>query len=137
MCDCCDCRSRPRISQLWADHERISSLSAALRARIESDDADGAAIATRELAAALDPHSRVEEAGLYVELGSIGCEAGDLEAKHERVDRAVEAAAVGNADFAEVIDALDVLARHICTEEYDLFPAAHQLGAGNEEAAGG
>lgn len=127
MCDYCDCRFRPLIAALGEDHARISTLSARLRARAEAGDRAGAAVVAADLAAVLDPHSRLEESGLYVELEAIGFDAADLHAEHLRVDEAVAAAAAGTADLPEVIDALDALTRHIRMEEYDLFPAAHQL----------
>lgn len=127
MCDYCDCRSRPLIAELGEDHARISTLSALLRERAEAGDRSGAARAAADLAAILDPHSRKEEAGLYRELEAIGFDADDLEAEHARVDDAVAGAVAATADLAAVVDALDALTRHIRTEEYDLFPAAHQL----------
>jgi len=128
MCDYCGCRTRPLIAELVHDHERIAALSAEVRKRITAgaDDAsvsDGA----RRLEQVLAPHSAREEGGLYVELDASGISAAALRDEHRHVDEALADAAAGDVDRPALVAALDVLDRHVHDEEYDLFPAAHQV----------
>lgn len=118
VCDYCDCRSRPLLRRLGADHERIAALAAQAR----RDPSAGG-----PLADAVAADARLEEAGLYRELAAAGVAGIDtLAADHARLDAALHAAARGG-DAAELGASLDELAAHIRAEEYDLFPAAHQL----------
>jgi hypothetical protein len=113
MCDYCDCRSRPLLASLAADHEQIGLLAQ----RVAADDVD-----TDELLGLLDRHADDEEAGLYPELAASGIDTAELEAEHEAIHDGLR-----STDPDEVLKATRRLALHIHVEEYDLFPAAHQL----------
>ena len=125
MCDYCDCRTRPLLAQLGADHEQIVVMASRLRAAVDPDDRMRLA---RQLREALDLHSRREEAALYPELARAGVPTDALHAEHAEVDATLASAAgerdVVDVDVRKVLDELD---EHIHREEYDLFPAAHQI----------
>ena len=129
MCDYCDCRTRPLLARLGEEHGRIL----ALVGTIERLAATGAGVvearsALEELAGLLEPHSAAEEVGFYVELARAGIDTEGLSADHGHVDGTVRDAARGDAPaWAVLPQALMALRDHIRREEYDLFPAAHQL----------
>ena len=128
MCDYCDCRSRPLLEDLGRQHELINAAVSRLRACMSSGDLDAVRSVAAELASALAPHSTTEEDTLYPELARAGIPDDDLRREHRSVDDAIRAAiddpVVNEEDLRA---ALDELQGHIHREEYDLFPAAHQL----------
>jgi len=126
MCDYCDCRTRPPLERLGRDHERIVGSAQRLRARVHVDDM--ARLEARSLQQLLEDHDQWEEAGLYAELDRAGIDTTDLRADHEAIHAILGAAADGSAiEPDSVLRALDQLQEHIHREEYDLFPAAHQV----------
>lgn len=128
MCDYCDCRTRPLLAQLGEDHERIGVLSGQLLRELDAGDEVAAVETASRLSEILQPHSDLEEHGLYLELAEQGVETGRLFADHAAIDEVFRAASLGHSDaWAAVPAAAAALADHIEREEYDLFPAAHQL----------
>ena len=128
MCDYCGCRSRPPVAQLARDHERIGDLVASVRSSLEDDDRPGVRAALVELAGVLRAHDALEEGGVYPELIAEGIATDALHADHAAVDATIRDVLAGSPRaWADLPSALDRLAAHIATEEYDLFPAAHQL----------
>lgn len=127
MCDYCDCRTRPPLERLGRDHERIVGAAQRLRARFHADDM-AVRLDARALQRLLEDHDRLEEAGLYAELDRVGLGTAGLRADHEAIHAILGAAADGSAiESSSVLRALDQLEEHIHREEYDLFPAAHQV----------
>lgn len=125
MCDYCDCRTRPLLAQLGGDHERIMAVAGRVRTAADAEDRMHTA---RGLRTMLDAHSRREEAALYPELALAGVPTDALEAEHAEVDATLRSAAAGVAiEWTQVTEALERLDSHIHREEYDLFPAAHQV----------
>jgi Uncharacterized conserved protein len=128
VCDYCGCRSRPLFAKLGVDHEVITTLAGDVRRALTGEDRPRATSALTELAEALRPHSELEERTLYPELTAEGIASDHLYSEHEEVDTAISNALAGSDEaWAQLQSVLDLLARHIRTEEYDLFPAAHQL----------
>ena len=129
VCDYCDCRELAPIKELSDEHERIATLAAELRRRVESGQATGATLAS--LQAALGPHLAKEEAGLFAELARRpGFEQylAELLGDHEQARATLLAfPPAAPAPAPAVLGALDDLARHIETEEYDLFPASRMI----------
>lgn len=120
MCDYCGCRGRAPVEGFGHDHERIGLLVASLEQALRSGTRDDEARA--ELLSLLARHGAAEEGGLYRELAVIGIDTARMEAEHDDVDQAL-----ASDDPAVVLPALARLRAHIHAEEYDLFPAAHQL----------
>lgn len=126
MCDYCDCRRIPEISDLGGEHDLIEELGDRALAALRQADVD-AHPALQELVEALAPHVKREENGVFREarragLGSYYVD--DLEDDHRRFDAALSDLDSLDADALENL--LDELHRHIAIEEYDLFPAAAQ-----------
>lgn len=65
MCDYCDCRTRPLLAQLGADHERIGVLAARLLRDVEAANRSSARRTVRELAEMLEAHIDREEYDLF------------------------------------------------------------------------
>lgn len=128
VCDYCDCRTRPLLAHLGADHERILTGVHGLRAASEPRDADRRMALAAELVDVLEEHGRLEEAALYPELALAGVPTDAMEAEHEEVHAVLRTAAeTSEVDPAALETALRRLEAHIHREEYDLFPAAHQV----------
>jgi hemerythrin-like domain-containing protein len=126
MCDYCDCRRIPEISDLGAEHDRIEELGDRALSALRDAEVD-ARPALQELVEALTPHVQREENGVFREarragLGSYHVD--DLEEDHRRFDTAL--ADLDRLDADALENLLDELHRHIAIEEYDLFPAAAQ-----------
>ena len=116
------------MAQLATDHERFTRLANQVRTALAADDRDTARSALHELAARLRAHDALEEGGIYPELIADGLVTDALAAEHAAVDATIAAALTGSdRGWADLDAALDRLAAHIAHEEYDLFPAAHQL----------
>lgn len=133
MCDYCGCRSRPLVARLAADHERFTRLADQARTALAAGDSPAARAVLEELAARLRAHDALEEGGIYPELIAEGLASDALAAEHAAIDDAVAAALADSGALAvtgggaDLVAALDRLAAHIVREEYDLFPAAHQM----------
>lgn len=128
MCDYCDCRTRPLLAQLGRDHERILDAAHRLRDAVADGDAPGRRRLARELHDVLEVHGGAEEAALYPELALAGVPTAAMEAEHAEVHEVLASASAGDdVDVVRVTTALTALEGHIHREEYDLFPAAHQL----------
>lgn len=125
MCDYCGCRHFPLIGRLSAEHETITNAAGRLREAIAKDRGDPLACLD-DLLELLQPHTALEEKGLFAELRAEGSLAEAVErlcAEHDdlraalRVDRAAP-------DWSRVLAGLERLHRHIDNEEHGLFPAA-------------
>ncbi len=128
MCDYCGCRSRNLLSELGHDHDRIRTVAAAAMAAVASGDVAVATEAVAKLTTMLEAHSALEEGGLYPELSAEGVDVVPMVDDHAVIDDAVAAAGRGDTGAWEALPtALDRLVHHITAEEYDLFPAAHQI----------
>lgn len=129
VCDYCDCRELAPIKELSDEHERIASLAAELRRRVESGEATGPTLAG--LQAALGPHLAKEEAGLFAQLArrpGFELYLAELLGDHEQARSTLLAFVPGSPTSPPVVlGALDDLAKHIETEEYDLFPASRMI----------
>ncbi|HWM22631.1 MAG TPA: hemerythrin domain-containing protein [Ilumatobacteraceae bacterium] len=124
MCDYCGCRSEPEIAALSADHERMLTLTAALRRAHESGAPAPELIA--ELTGLLGPHARREERGVFAALVAEGIDAAYVlrfEHDHDTIEELL-ADADARHQIAPIVDLLE---DHILREESDLFPAAYQL----------
>ena len=99
-----------------------------LRSSVDADDVTVRMHDARDLLRLLETHDRIEESGLYPELDRAGVPTAHMQAEHHAVDAVLHAAAEPEPiEPGEVMRALDVLEEHIHREEYDLFPAAHQM----------
>ncbi len=68
MCSYCGCRNIPLIRLLTRQHEDITNHTTALREAARSNDRPAAAGAALVLAEQLNPHTHLEERGLFAEM---------------------------------------------------------------------
>lgn len=127
MCDYCDCRRIPEISDLGAEHERIEDLADEVLRFLKDGDPRAGETFVR-LQGELTAHVAREERGVFVQARSAGLGpeyVEDLEDDHRRFSAVLAARA--DLSLADVETLFDDLHRHIAIEEYDLFPAAAQV----------
>ena len=126
MCDYCDCRAQPEVAALSADHERLLSMTAALRRSLAAGlPVDAHQLG--ELAGLLLPHAEREEVGVFAALRDVGVEpdyVGRFEDDHRQIDEMLASAARVPSAVGPLIELVE---DHILREETDLFPAARQL----------
>jgi hemerythrin-like domain-containing protein len=125
MCSYCGCRNIPLIRLLTRQHEDITNHTTALREAARSNDRPAAAGAALVLAEQLNPHTHLEERGLFAEMRKDDMFTEHIDslcAEHEVLDS--ELAVVAAGDLSRVEPLLTLLANHIDREENGLFPAA-------------
>lgn len=129
MCEYCGCKSVAVIAELTAEHDTVVAMVGAARAAITRGDLDGAATAAREITAVLDPHTHVEEYGLFPALADAFPEhVAALRDEHRRIEAVLGEAADGTPSDpswpARLAGALHLLREHILKEQDGVFPAA-------------
>lgn len=122
MCDYCDCRSRNQLAAFGREHAEILVRVHDLERLLDAEETERTSALVADLLGLLDPHSRSEEVGLYRELDEAGVDVGHFSDEHQEVHELLRCPS--NSERAA---ALAHLRGHIHREEYDLFPAAHQL----------
>jgi hypothetical protein len=93
------------LATLGVDHDQVRSLSAAVRVGLAEGAHQDVVRDLRALARVLEPHSALEEGGLYLELAAEGVPTAALAAEHEAIDAAVVAATGGPLDPTGVVGA--------------------------------
>ncbi len=143
MCEYCGCQALATIDELTREHDAVVDLIGAVRTANRHGDVRLMAELARRIAAVLEPHTKVEEHGLFPALaGDFPDQIAALEAEHRLVEavlgEAVDAADGVPTDPAwprRLLDVLDVLRRHILKEQDGVFPAALAgLSTGDWEA---
>ncbi|MGY6022604.1 hemerythrin domain-containing protein [Streptomyces spinosirectus] len=141
MCEYCGCQALETIDELMMEHERVVTLIGRVRDAHRDGEIVRMAELAREIAAVLAPHTQVEEQGLFPALvAEFPEEIAVLEDGHRRVEAVLNEA---NGPFltdpdwpARLIEALDLLHRHIRWEQDVVLPAALALlGAEQWEVA--
>jgi hemerythrin-like domain-containing protein len=129
MCEYCGCQSLAAIDELTREHETVVKLVGDVR----SADRDGAiprmAEVARQIAAVLEPHTQVEEQGLFPAMAAeFPDHIAALEDEHRRIDAVLaEAATTVPADPGwpkRLMEAMALLREHILKEQDGVFPAA-------------
>ena len=129
MCEYCGCQSVTVIAELTAEHDRVVTMIGLARAAISRGDPDGAATTAREIAAVLEPHTYVEERGLFPALADAFPEhVAALLVEHRRIEAVLAEAGdttPGDPSWpARLVEALHLLREHILKEQDGVFPAA-------------
>ncbi|MFR0354254.1 hemerythrin domain-containing protein [Streptomyces sediminimaris] len=129
MCEYCGCQSLSAIDELTREHDAVVTLISLVRDARRDDDTTRTAELAREIAAALDPHTEVEEHGLFPALADEFPEKiAALEAEHRRIESVLAEAAEGvpaDPGWPErLMDTLALLREHILKEQDGVFPAA-------------
>lgn len=140
MCEYCGCQALAAIDELTREHDAVVDLIGAVRTADRNGDLRLMAELARRIAAVLEPHTAVEEHGLFPALaGDFPGQIAALEAEHRLVEAVLGEAVSGvPADEAwprRLLYGLDVLRRHILKEQDGVFPAAlANLSTGDWEA---
>lgn len=135
MCEYCGCQALETVDELTMEHERVVTLIGRVREAHRDGEIVHMAELAREIAAVLAPHTQVEEHGLFPALAAGFPEFTEkiavLEDEHRRVEAVLNEA---NGPFltdpdwpVRLIDALDLLRRHIRSEQDGVLPAALAL----------
>jgi len=128
VCEYCGCQDIPAIATLTAEHEAIREVARVGQQAATASDHPAAVAAATRLKELLDPHSRIEELGLFPAMaGEFGEHTERLTAEH----RALEAELTELIDSAAPVAgweqrltaALSELFEHILREQDGLFPA--------------
>ena len=129
VCEYCGCQALEPIGELTREHELVLSLVCGVReARDEGDRPRMAELAAR-IAAILDPHTEVEERGLFPPLaGDFPDQIAILEAEHQQIAAVLAESSPGPPEDPAWPDrlaaALALLRDHIHKEQDGVFPAA-------------
>ena len=141
MCEYCGCQQIEVIGELTAEHDRLRDLGHDLAEATRSGDLSSArkhATAMREV---LDPHTAVEERGLFPALmDDFADRLRVLVDEHRTIDAALAAVCDPDSDPPpdwqdDILNALSQLFEHILKEQDGVFPAAlANLGPADWEA---
>ncbi|MGW3168758.1 hemerythrin domain-containing protein [Streptomyces sp. NPDC001153] len=138
MCEYCGCQSLAAIDELTREHDEVVRLISHLRTAQQEGGVARMAEVAREIARVLEPHTQVEEHGLFPALAAdFPDQIAALEAEHRRID-AVLSEAAGGATPSDptwpdrLTEAMDMLRDHILKEQDGVFPAA-RANLGTEE----
>lgn len=129
MCEYCGCQSLTVIGDLTREHDVVVELISHVRDAHRAGDTGLMARLARRIGAVLEPHTQVEEHGLFPALADDFPEQmAALEAEHRIVEAVLEEAEAGTPrDVAwpdRLIRALGLLREHILKEQDGVFPAA-------------
>lgn len=140
MCDYCGCQAVTVIEELTEEHDRVVALISDVRTAHESGDVAGLAGLARVIATVLDPHTQVEEGGLFPPLAADFPEqVATLEAEHRQIAHVLDEAAESvpaDPDWPDrLLETMHLLREHILAEQDGAFPAAlSHLDAADWEA---
>ncbi|WP_149182819.1 hemerythrin domain-containing protein [Streptomyces sp. TRM49041] len=129
MCEYCGCQSVATIDELTREHDEVVTLISHVRDARHGGDIAGMAEVARRITAVLDPHTQVEEHGLFPAMAmEFPDHIAALEAEHPHIE-AVPAEAAhgvpGDPTWPDrVLEVLDVLRDHILKEQDGVFPAS-------------
>ena len=126
MCEYCGCQAVTAIDDLTREHDLVVSLIGEVRA---ATDAAQMARLARRIAGVLEPHTHVEEHGLFPVLAvDFPDHVTALQADHRHIEAVLGEAAGGTpADPTwpdRLVETLDLLREHILKEQDGVFPAA-------------
>ena len=128
MCSYCGCESEAVIAELMGEHAAIASMVDKVSAALHRGDRSGAESACAAIAAMFARHGRMEEDGLFSELGAdpIATDTvAELEQDHRRLYEGL--ARVPTASAGEILEMLAELLDHANREDTDVFPTALQV----------
>jgi len=129
MCEYCGCRAVTAIDDLTREHDLVVNLIGEVRAARAATDTARMAELARRIAAVLEPHTQVEEHGLFPALAAdFPDHVTALRADHRHIEAVLGEAAHGAPTDptwpGRLIVTLDLLREHILKEQDGVFPAA-------------
>lgn len=134
MCEYCGCQAVTAIEALTEEHEQIRAVADDACRRADAADIEGARARVTEVLALLNPHTAIEERGLFPALAEeFGPAMSRLVHDHRELDAAFGALCGGSLSASEVdrqgwaqalVEAVRGLFEHILREQDGVFPAA-------------
>ena len=129
MCEYCGCQAVTAIDDLTREHDLVVNLIGDARTAHAATDTARLAGLARQITAILEPHTQVEERGLFPALAAdFPDHVTALRADHRHVEAVLGEAAGGTpvdpAWPGRLIAILDLLREHILKEQDGVFPAA-------------
>lgn len=129
MCEYCGCQQIEEIATLTAEHDGIRERARELSAAAAADDLAAAREAAGRVLSLLDPHTSVEERGLFPALsaefaGHVEGLLGEHREIHAALREILDVDVPAPGWQARIGDALAELHDHILKEQDGLFPAA-------------
>jgi hemerythrin-like domain-containing protein len=127
MCEYCGCQSLQVIADLTAEHDQLRELGRDLTDAVAADDRRAAALCASLMIGILEPHTAVEEGGLFPAMAvDYPEQIADLADDHRRIHADLHQIADGRthnwASLAET--AVAELFEHILKEQDGVFPAS-------------
>ncbi len=128
MCEYCGCQEVPAIAQLTVEHDEIRAVAREAGRAGHSEDHGAAVAAAQRLLELLEPHTAIEERGLFPAMaGEFAEHTSSLVADHRRIEDALAdlASSTGPSKgwTGRLDTALSELFEHILREQDGLFPA--------------
>ena len=129
MCEYCGCQAVTAIDDLTREHDLVVNLIGEVRAAHAATDTAHMAKLARQITSVLEPHTYVEEHGLFPVLAAdFPDHVTALQAEHRHIEAVLGETADGvPADPswpARLVETLDPLREHILKEQNGVFPAA-------------
>jgi hemerythrin-like domain-containing protein len=129
MCEYCGCQEIAVIDELTREHDAVVSAISDVRRALAAGSVPAAAEACRRVSALLEPHTVVEEEGLFPCLaGEFPDHVDALREEHRSIDAVLAEAASGTPEDptwpARLLRTLQALREHILKEQDGVFPAA-------------
>ncbi|MFE1754659.1 hemerythrin domain-containing protein [Streptomyces anandii] len=129
MCEYCGCQAVESIEKLTSEHDTVVNLIGLVRDAHGAGDLTRVAELARHIASVLEPHTEVEEHGLFPALADDFPEKiAALEEEHRVIEAVLAEAEHGTpADPRwpdRLLDVLAMLRDHILKEQDGVFPAA-------------
>ena len=129
MCEYCGCQAVTAIDDLTREHDMVVNLVGEIRAAHAAGDTARMAGLAGQITGVLEPHTQVEEDGLFPALAAdFPDQITALQAEHRHVEAVLGEAADGvptDPDWpARLVETLDMLRDHILKEQDGVFPAA-------------
>jgi hemerythrin-like domain-containing protein len=129
MCEYCGCQDIASIGELTREHDAVVAEIAEVRAFLRDHHPEGAAKASRRIAEILEPHTAVEEGGLFPLMREEFPEhIGVLESEHRVLEDVLAEAREGTPSDPDwpgrLLAALELLRDHILKEQDGVFPAS-------------
>lgn len=128
MCEYCGCQDIPAIAELTAEHDAIRAVAREAEQAAAASDHRAAVAAGTRLWAMLEPHSRIEELGLFPAMaGEFAEHTERLVAEHRTLEATLTELTTAPATTGweqRLSAALRELFEHILREQDGLFPAS-------------
>ncbi len=129
MCEYCGCQQIATIAELYCEHDAVVAMVGLIRRALAGQRLEEVAAGCRQILVILDPHTVVEEEGLFPEMtDEFPDHIEALRSDHREIEKVLGEAADGFPDDPtwpdRLVAVLHLLREHILKEQDGVFPAA-------------